>query len=119
MHSEETNKLIKVEIEGDRDKDNSSIRLVFKELSNTGVDLTDSRIDDIKTLFDQVFDFMIDSRQLVEFELNDTKNDLFHDISEDIVSQLNSEIAESKDNIEKIWALTPEDDTEQDSAGAE
>lgn len=109
MHDEETNKLIKVEVEGDRDKDSSSVNLLFKELDGMKVDLTDSSINDIKTLFDRVFDYMIDNRWLVEFELDDAKNDLYHDVSKDIIDQLNSEIAESKDNIEKIWALIPED----------
>jgi len=113
MHDEETSKLIKVGIEGSRDEEANSVKLVFKELEDTKVDLTDSSINDIKTLFDRVFDYMVSNKQLVRFELDDAKNDLYHDVSKDIIDQLNSEIAESKDNIEKIWALTPKDNTEQ------
>ena len=114
MHDEDPSKLIKVEIEGGRDEDNSSVKLVFKELESSTVDLTDSSINDIKALFDKIFDYMVDNKQLVKFELNDTRNDLYHDVSKDIIDQLNSEIAESRVNIEKIWAFTPEGDTEQD-----
>lgn len=119
MHDEETSKLIRVGIEGNRDEEDGSVKLAFKELEDTTVDLTDSSINDIKTLFDKVFDYMVDNKQLVKFELDDAKNDLYHDVSKDIIDQLNSEIAESKDNIEKIWVLIPEDDTKQNEEEAE
>ena len=108
MHDEETINFVMVKIEGDRDDEKSSVKLVFKELKGAEVDLTNTSIDDVKMLFDRVFDYMVDKKQLVKFKLDDTKNDLYHDVSKDIIDQLNSEIAESKDNIEKIWALIPE-----------
>jgi hypothetical protein len=120
MHDEDmTKNTIKVEIESDRSDEDSPAKLVFKGLDDTNIDLTDSSINDIKVLFDKIFDYIVDSRCFLEFELDDTKNDLFHDVSKDIIDQLNSELTESKDNLEKIWALIPENDTIQNEEETE
>lgn len=107
-------KVIKVTIERDKDEaESGKVKLKFVDLDNTQVDLTDSNIDDIKELFNAIFIYMVDNRQILKFEIDDSKNDLFFDVSKDIINQLNSEIAESKNDLERIWSLIPEEIPEQ------
>lgn len=39
-----------------------------------------------------IFDTIVDEKELISLELKDEKNDLFHEVAEDIIDQLNSEI---------------------------
>lgn len=102
------NKIIKVQIQGGRnDGSNSPVSLIFKLKKDVSVVLTDSGVEDIKALFDEIFDAMIQDKKYLIFELDDGgKTDLYHDVADQIINQLNSEINQSKNNIERIWQLT-------------
>ena len=99
---------IKVQIQGDRsDESKSSINLIFKFDKDVLVELTDSKVEDIKTLFDNIFDTIIQDKKYLIFKLDDNeKTDLYHDVAEQIIDQINSEIDQSKNNINRIWRLT-------------
>lgn len=101
------NKIIKVQIQGGRnDGSNSPVSLIFKLKKDVSVVLTDSGVEDIKVLFDEIFDAMIQDKKYLIFELDDSgKTDLYHDVADQIINQLNSEINQSKNNIERIWQL--------------
>ena len=47
----------------------------------------------------------MDEKELISLELKDEKNDLFHEVAEDIIDQLNSEIEQSKSDLIKIIDL--------------
>ena len=86
---------IKVQIQGDRSDE------------DVLVELTDSKVEDIKTLFDNIFDTIIQDKKYLIFKLDDDeKTDLYHDVAEQIIDQINSEIDQSKNNINRIWRLT-------------
>ncbi|WP_338375197.1 hypothetical protein, partial [Enterococcus faecium] len=68
------NKIIKVEILRKKEK----VSLTFKELNNLNINLSDSSVEDIKELFNNIFDSIVDENKLIVFELVDEKNDLFH-----------------------------------------
>jgi Mg2+ and Co2+ transporter CorA len=113
MESKDTDKImiITVKIErGDEAAGDTKVGLIFAELDNLAVALSDSGVDDIKKLFDAVFEYIIRNRRIVEFSLEESENDLFYQVSVDIIDQLNSEIKESEDNFEKIWALVVDED---------
>ena len=63
---------IKVQIQGDRsDESKSSINLIFKFDKDVLVELTDSKVEDIKTLFDNIFDTIIQDKKYLIFKLDD------------------------------------------------
>lgn len=95
-------KLVKVEIFREKDKKAS---LIFKELENLEINLSDSSVDDIKNLFNSIFDNIVEEEELIVLELIDEESDLFHEVAEDIINQLNSEIQQSKSDLIKIIDL--------------
>lgn len=97
--------IINVVIRGDRSvSSGDNICLEFKEIDSK-VSLSDNSTDDIKALFDKVFDFAINSDNQVSFVLEDEGADLFHDVANDVVNQLNMEISQSRDDINRIRGL--------------
>ena len=79
--------------------------LIFNELRELKINLSDSSVEDIKNLFNSIFDTIVDEKELISLELKDEKNDLFHEVAEDIIDQLNSEIEQSKSDLIKIIDL--------------
>lgn len=108
----EKSQIIKVRIQGDRsDESKTSVNLVFGMTEDILVDLTNSEIKDIKALFNEIFDMMIQRKSYLVFELDDGgKTDLYHDVAEQIITQINSEISQAKDNINQIWELADKGD---------
>lgn len=81
------------------------VALVFNDLGNLSVNLSDNEVEDVKELFNKVFEYIVSNEQLIKFVLQDGEEDLFHEVAEDIVLQLNAEIKQSEDNFEKIVEL--------------
>ncbi|HMS23655.1 MAG TPA: hypothetical protein PKB09_02510 [Candidatus Saccharibacteria bacterium] len=99
---------IKRQSQGEEDE---AVQLVFEKIDDNKdveVDLSDSGVDDIKKLFDSVFTLINDSKQLLEFQLSDAENDLYFQVSQEVVSQLNTEVQESEAHFREIWNLTEE-----------
>ncbi|OGL22731.1 hypothetical protein A2707_02330 [Candidatus Saccharibacteria bacterium RIFCSPHIGHO2_01_FULL_45_15] len=88
-----------------------SIKLTFDDLDHISVNLSDSSVDDIKTVFDATFEYINTNQKLIEFELDDTTDDLFNQVSKDIIEQINREVLEARQNFTKIWDLIPEMNT--------
>ena len=86
-------------------RSDDKVELVFNELDNLSVNLSDSGVEDVKQLFDKVFDYIIADEKLIQFTLEDNQEDLFHEVSKDIIVQLNAEIKQSEENFEKIIVL--------------
>ena len=94
-------KVVKVEIIREKEK----VSLVFKELQDLEINLSDSSVEDIKNLFNSIFDNIVEEESLIFLELMDGRIDLFHEVAEDILNQLNSEIQQSKSDLVKIIDL--------------
>lgn len=92
------NKVVRVEIF----REEEQVSLIFNELRELRINLSDSSVEDIKNLFNSIFDTIVDEKELISLELKDEKNDLFHEVAEDIIDQLNSEIEQSKPDLIKI-----------------
>lgn len=104
---------LNVKIMGDRnDTENPMVKLTFEELDEAEIVLTDSKIDDIKDIFNKLFDYIMTNKCLVELKLKDDQNDLYHEVAADIIQQLNSEISQSSGNFKRLWQLDDEINTE-------
>jgi repeat motif protein bdrA4 len=104
---------LNVKIMGDRnDTENPMVKLTFEELDEAEIVLTDSKIDDIKDIFNKLFDYIMANKDLVELKLEDDQNDLYHEVAADIIQQLNSEISQSSGNFKRLWQLDDEINTE-------
>ncbi len=104
---------LNVKITGDRNNtENPVIKLTFEKLGEAEIVLTDSKVDDIKDIFNKLFDYIMTNKKLVELKLEDDQSDLYHEVAADIIQQLNSEIQQSSSNFEKLWQLDDEINTE-------
>lgn len=104
---------LNVKITGDRNNtENPVVKLTFEELDEAEMVLTDSKVDDIKDIFNKLFDYIMTNKKLVEIKLEDDQSDLYHEVAADIIQQLNSEIQQSYGNFEKLWQLDNEINTE-------
>lgn len=81
------------------------VNFVVSELDNMKVNLSESDVNDLKHLFDKIFEYIISKRKLIEFQLVDEKSDLFFEVASDLVEHLNHEIIQSKDNFESLIEL--------------
>lgn len=96
---------LKVSIKrGDADAGDESVIMQFPDLK-IDVALSDSSVEDIKSLFDEVFEYVVGKKSIIEFELEDRENDLFNHVSQDIIDQVNAEIKDSESDFIKIWEL--------------
>lgn len=88
-----------------RNENNKTVKFLIPDLENTSVNITDSNTQDIENLFNLIFQEVIKSKKLIEFELDDSNNDLFNEVANDIVIQINSEIKNAESDFEKIIEL--------------
>ena len=97
---------VKVTIDrGDEEQEDQPVILKFADLDNLEIVLSDSSVSDIKILFNSVFEYISSNKKMIEFELDDSGKDLFTQVSQDIIDQLNVEIKESEENFVEIWEL--------------
>lgn len=96
-------KHIKVKI----NRSDNEIKMEFIDFEAEDIVLSSDESRDLKSFFDTLFDYIIESRELVQFNLDDEgQQDLFHDVSVDIIQQLNSEIHQSEKNFSEIFELS-------------
>ena len=89
----------------DRSENNETVKFLIPDLENSSVNITDSNTQDIENLFNLIFQEVIKRKKLIEFELDDLNNDLFNEVANDIVMQINSEIKNSESDFTKIIEL--------------
>lgn len=96
---------IRVKVERDTEE---KVNLKFNHQKINDIVLSDKETNDLEAFFDDIFQLIIKENKLINFILeNDKKNDLFYDVSNDIIDQLNSEIRQSEDEFSKIIELLP------------
>ncbi len=108
MEPKEEIEVVKLKVtiyRGNKEAGDETVKLVFNLLNNIEVNLTDSSVTDIKNVFDATFEYINENQKLIEFELDDNKDDLFNQVSSDIIEQINTEILEAKQNFTRIWEL--------------
>ena len=89
----------------DRSENNEIVKFLIPDLENSSVNITDSNTQDIENLFNLIFQEVIKRKKLIEFELDDSNNDLFNEVANDIVIQINSEIKNAESDFKKIIEL--------------
>lgn len=89
----------------DRSENNETVKFLIPDLENCSVNITDSNTQDIENLFNLIFQEVIKRKELIEFELDDLHNDLFNEVANDIVMQINSEIKNAESDFIKIIEL--------------
>lgn len=89
----------------DRSENNETVKFLIPDLENSSVNITDSNTQDIENLFNLIFQEVIKRKKLIEFELDDSNNDLFNEVANDIVIQINSEIKNAEYDFKKIIEL--------------
>lgn len=89
----------------DRSENNETVKFLIPDLENSSINITDSNTQDIENLFNLIFQEVIKRKKLIEFELDDLNNDLFNEVANDIVMQINSEIKNSESDFTKIIEL--------------
>ncbi|KXT79969.1 hypothetical protein [Streptococcus oralis] len=76
------------------------------EILGSSINLESEDITDLKDFFDKIFDYVIRTGKLIEFQLdNYTDKTLFQVVAEDLVKQVNAEIKDSAKNFEEIIAF--------------
>ncbi|EFM64666.1 hypothetical protein HMPREF0634_0684 [Peptostreptococcus stomatis DSM 17678] len=94
-----------MKFEVDRSENNETVKFLIPDLENSSVNITDSNTQDIENLFNLIFQEVIKRKKLIEFELDDSNNDLFNEVANDIVIQINSEIKNAESDFKKIIEL--------------
>lgn len=89
----------------DRSENNETVKFLIPDLENSSVNITDSNTQDIENLFNLIFQEVIKRKKLIEFKLDDSSNDLFNEVANDIVIQINSEIKNAESDFKKIIEL--------------
>ena len=96
---------IKMKFKVDRSENNEIVNFLIPDLENISVNITDNNSQDIENLFNLIFQEIIQRQKLIEFELDDSNNDLFNEVANDIVVQINSEIKTAESDFKKIIEL--------------
>lgn len=96
---------IKMKFKVDRSENNETVNFLIPDLENISVNITDNDTQDIENLFNLIFQEIIQRQKLIEFELDDPNNDLFNEVANDIVIQINSEIKNAESDFKKIIEL--------------
>lgn len=95
---------VQVDVSIVRENDDSKVELFLKEIDSK-VELTNSSTEDIKSLFDSIYEYIVNNKKMIQFNLNDSSQDLFYEVANDIIVQLNSEIKQSENDFIKIFKL--------------
>ena len=96
---------IKMKFKVDRSENNEIVNFLIPDLENISVNITDDNSQDIENLFNLIFQEIIQRQKLIEFELDDSNNDLFNEVANDIVLQINSEIKNAESDFKRIIEL--------------
>lgn len=95
----------KIDISLSISREDNGASLVFNTPLELTINLSDEDVKDIQKLYNEIFDYVVQYKKLPQFNLNDSKNDLFHEVSMDIIKSLNNEIDNSKKDFERIIEL--------------
>ena len=82
--------------------------LLVEELDNVRICLSSTEINDIELLFNKVFRWIVENKQLISFYTNDTGNDLYNEVAKELITQLNSEINQAEGDFNSIIGILAE-----------
>lgn len=85
------------------------IAFVLENLNETKVVLSNSDVNDIKYMFDEIFKFILTEEKFIQLKLDSSREDLFNEVAKDLVEHLNNEISQSKENFKKLISMKSAD----------
>ncbi|WP_203249068.1 hypothetical protein [Sporosarcina beigongshangi] len=95
--------VMEVKIEELKDEGGEKVvSLIVEDLDSAKIDLSNSSIDEVKDLFDKIYEYIISQEQLIVFDLINTESNLFIEVATDLVEHLNSEIEQSEVNFAEL-----------------
>ncbi|WIK67064.1 hypothetical protein [Globicatella sanguinis] len=90
---------------------NEEVFLKSDEKLLFSVNLSSSDTNDIKQFFDNIFDYVVSNEKLIEFNLiNMRETDLYTNVAQSLINQINSEIKISARNFEALIRIRNEMD---------
>lgn len=92
---------VKVE-EFEDEKAGKVVNLTVEDLDSAKVDLSSSSVDEVKELFDNIYEYIISQEKLIVFDLINTESNLFVEVATDLVEHLNHEIEQSEENFSNL-----------------
>ena len=103
-----------VYIKREPEEEPKKVTLSFENNAFPEIELSEKSTNDLRTFFNAVFDYIITNEKMIVFQLSDKGTDLFKEVADDIIDQLNSEIKQSEENFEDFIELQLIDDTEEE-----
>lgn len=98
--------LLTLEVTIERKFDTEEIFLHFDNDANfPKIVLSEQTTNDLRVFFNMIFDYIIEYEKMIEFKLIDATNDMFKEVAEDIITQLNSELKQSEENFKEFVKL--------------
>lgn len=82
--------------------DDYFVNFKVTELDDLSVNLSDSDVNDIKKLFNAIFDYIVNEKELIYFKLDTEITNLYHDVAQDMINYINLEISSSEENFLKL-----------------
>lgn len=77
----------KIDISLSISREDNGTSLVFNTPLELTINLSDEDVKDIQKLYNEIFDYVVQYKKLPQFNLNDSKNDLFHEVSMDKIGR--------------------------------
>lgn len=97
---------IKVSLNRELDSDPKKVSLHFDSSSLLPeIILSDDTTNDLKNFFNSIFNYIINNKKIIEFQLDDGGTDIFKEVADDIITQLNAEIKLSENNFIEFLEL--------------
>ncbi|EMW5328240.1 hypothetical protein AAFA72_000995 [Enterococcus faecalis] len=97
---------IKTTINRNTTADPQEISLSFEQCYELPkIILSETETTDLQAFFNAIFNYILKHEKLLQFQLSDTTKDLFNEVAEDVIMQLNSEISQSEQNFEEFIEL--------------
>lgn len=88
-------------------------KLNFDILDKVEINLGNDSSEDIQNLFNEIFEYIVETKTLLKFTLEDSGSDLITEVVVDILNQLNREIKSSEEMFIKIIKINEEIKTER------
>ncbi|PHL20596.1 hypothetical protein [Enterococcus faecium] len=97
---------IKVSLNRELDSDPKKVSLLFDSSSLLPeIILSDDTTNDLKNFFNSIFNYIINNKKIIEFQLDDGGTDIFKEVADDIITQLNAEMKLSENNFIEFLEL--------------
>lgn len=97
---------MKVKVEEFEDERTGKIvSLIVEGLDSAKVNLSSSSVDEVKELFDNIYEYIISEEKLIVFDLINTESSLFVEVATDLVEHLNHEIEQSEEKFSNLICI--------------